>query len=180
MSAAVLPCPSCAGFLIEAPDGMCTCEQCGKSGDGLTLYGDLSERRKADREQMLQLMVRLCERIGVPYEIEREVALRPRAVGIRGPTGLCATIDFDGKSCQPDIHVVSWHMRTDRNSYTIIRSAFCHCRNEYHKRKATSVFYFFPALVQGMAPMLQMIAAGTATEEALEGETPRTYFGVLP
>jgi hypothetical protein len=127
----------------------------------------LKETRKKDREVMLRAMQRLCEKFGVPYELDREFLGNHLAcaIGIRGPTGLALTIDFDGKSCQPDVFVLSWHMMTDsRCDKNIIRGDFAQSRNEHHFRKATDIFRGFERMIRVMSTRLQRIADGTATE----------------
>ena len=178
MNTDIIPCPTCEGFLTVKSDGAVACEHCGPLHRGEPLpYWELSERRKADRKRMLDLMIKLCDELKVPYTIKREPAVRlgpdwddRRAkIRITGPTGLSATLDFDGKSWQPDTFVVSWHMDIgpayDRE--TIIRADFCEdpeARNPFHKRKATDVCRGFDQLIVLMSRRLQRIADGTATE----------------
>jgi len=165
----IIPCPTCEGFLTIKSDGAAACEHCGPLHRGEPLpYWELSERRKADRKRMLDLMIKLCDELKVPFTIERELNRRAE-IRITGPTGLSATLDFDGKSCQPDTFVVSWHMDIgpayDRE--TIIRADFCEdpaARNPFHKRKATDVCRGFDQLIVLMSRRLQRIADGTATE----------------
>lgn len=159
----IIPCPICEGFVTVADDYVC--DKCGPAPR--VPYWNLKESRKKDREIMLRAMQRLCEKFGVPYEIDRCFLGRPHAVaiGICGSTGLAATIDFDGRSCQHDVFVVSWHMMTDsRCSDQIIRWDFCFDRNPHHMRKATDVFRGFEQLIRMMSLRLQRIAEGTATE----------------
>lgn len=162
----IIPCPICDGFVTVASDHY-ICDKCGP-GPSRAPYSNVKETRKEDREIMLRAMQRLCEKFGVPYEIDRAFlgSARAVAIGIRGPTGLALTVDFDGNSCQPDVFVLSWHMMTDsRFDNTIIRSDFAQSHNEYHKRKATDVFRGFESLIRVMSIRLQRIADGTATEE---------------
>ena len=67
-----------------------------------------------------------------------------------------------------------------RASWERIPSAFCLSRNEFHKRKATHVFHGFGNLVTGLVVPLQMIAAGTATEEAPDDDAPALSGRLLP
>lgn len=159
----IIPCPICEGFVTVTTDFVC--DKCGPAPK--VPYWNLKESRKKDREIMLRAMQRLCEKFGVPYELDREFLGNTRAVaiGIRGPAGLALTIDFDGNSCQSDVFVLSWHMMTDsRFDNNVIKSDFAQSRNEYHKRKATDVFRGFERLIRIMSVRLQRIADGTATE----------------
>lgn len=167
----ILPCTVCDGFVSLDDAGEWRCDKHGIETVCHTTFRLLSETRKPDREKMLKYMIRLCERLGVPHEVDRAFLGNKDAVaiGIRGPTGLAATIDFDRHSCQPNTYVISWHMLTDsRFSGVIIRPDFAQDRNEYHKRKATDVCRGFDQLVTLMSHRLQRIADGTATENKPE------------
>lgn len=130
----------------------------------------LTERKKADRAQMATAVAMLAATHGATVEIEPEGvnSIHPRAVvvNIRAPRGLLVSIDFDGQSCQPDVHVVSWHMATDVD--TCLADAFVPCGgvNSYHHRKATDVAEGFEALCATLDKRLAMAADGSAFDDA--------------
>lgn len=150
----------------------------------------LTERKKADRAQMATAVAMLAASLGAAVEIEREgensICPRRVMVGIRAARGLCVSVDFDGQSCQPDVHVISWHMSTDCDTCfadTFERAAGL---NRYHFRKATAVAYDFDALLVSLAAGLELAQSGAAFDDAREaaaiakrGETAGQHAAVL-
>ncbi len=123
----------------------------------------LSERRKADRERMAADVAALARELGARVEISNPAPLSPRGiwVEIEAPGGLSVTVDFDGQSCQPDVHVVSWHMRPVRNK---ARLASCFPGgdvNPFHRQKASYIARGFDELAAHLREVLSMALAGT-------------------
>lgn len=124
-----------------------------------------SERRKADRQKMADAIE--GDWISAPgFTCERldPAPLSPRGIWLElsSPRGACVTIDFDGESPQPDVHVVSWHMATDSDAR--FSACFASSRNDYHKRKATDVAYGFVALRELMNRRISALQSGDAFE----------------
>lgn len=74
----------------------------------------LTERRKADRAEMVAQLAAIAQGFGFGVEQKPEPSfLGKRASIIRFsfPHGLGLSMDFNGASCQPDTFVVSWVMR---------------------------------------------------------------------
>jgi hypothetical protein len=118
----------------------------------------LSERRKADREEMAKRVEALLNELGVAYESsehEREIN-----IDVHGPRGLCVLVDFDGASWQPDVHVLSWHIRergAQLNDLTFGGNV-----NPHHKAKATYVAYGFDNLMYSLRRGLELAISGEA------------------
>ena len=85
-------------------------------------------------------------------------------VGLEFPRGLRLNVDFDGKSCQPDTFVLSWHMafRFD----TRLKLSFATSVNSCHRRKGTDIAEGFPEALELLRRRFEVIASG----EAFEGE----------
>lgn len=73
---------------------------------------ELSERRKADRQMMAEILVAEMILAGAEAEIDNEYG-GPREIMVRitAPGGAFISVDFDGDSCQPDVHVCTWNTR---------------------------------------------------------------------
>jgi len=124
----------------------------------------LTEKRKADRAQMATAVAMLAASLDAHAEIE-EMSPREVWINIRARRGLCLTVDFDGQSCQPDIHVVSWHMASDVD--TCFADAFGDL-NPYHFRKATDIARGFDELCAVLTRGLEMARDGTAFSDERE------------
>lgn len=99
----------------------------------------LTEKRKADRKVMALKLKALAESLGATADIEWEEPTstfrkRRTIVHIKAARGLCLNVDLDGDSCQPDIHVLSWHMDLDTDAR--LDDSFGNI-NRHHFRKAT-------------------------------------------
>lgn len=123
----------------------------------------LSEKKKADRAKMAEIVRALAVEMGCTAEIEDQpygdISPRMIMVRIRTERGLKINIDFDGQSCQPDIHVMSWHMSTRVD--TCLSNAFGDI-NPHHFRKSTDVAYGFDHLIRILSRKLEMARNGTA------------------
>lgn len=122
-----------------------------------------TEKKKADRAKMAEIVRALAVEMGCEAEIEDkpygEISPQMVMVKIRTDRGLKLTIDFDGKSCQPDVHVMSWHMDTKVD--TRLADAFGDI-NPYHFCKATDVAYGFDSLIRILSRKLELCRTGAA------------------
>lgn len=119
-----------------------------------------SERRKADREAMAAQMIVLATSHGCT--VERTDSPPCIMLRIEAPGGLCVSIDVDGKSCQPDVHVIPWHMHYESDAK--LARSFGDV-NPHHQRKATHVRLGFDALHAELERGFKAAADGTAYEK---------------
>lgn len=140
----------------------------------------LTERRKADRAKMVEGVRALAEELGIaatirdrPYE-----DMFPQRVDcqISHARGLCLTVDFDGKSCQPDVHVLSWHMdwrvgREDGPPDVWLEPAYWgrDRLNTHHFHKATDVAHGYAALLTLLRGRFEALNDGRAYADAHPG-----------
>jgi len=99
----------------------------------------LSEKLKADRKVMALKLKALAEFLGATAEIQWEDPAstyykRRTIVHIKAARGLLLNVDLNGDSCQPDVHVLSWHI--DLDSDARLADSFGNI-NQFHFRKAT-------------------------------------------
>lgn len=111
----------------------------------------LTERRKADRLKMVEGVRALAQRYGLEARVIDKPygdAMYPQRIDVRlkHDRGLCLTVDFDGRSCQPDVHVLSWHMDLDVRDLWLAPAAWGSI-NEFHYHKATDVARGYDALL---------------------------------
>lgn len=100
----------------------------------------LTERRKADRILMAELTRKLAESLGATV-VDKE-PFRPNQIvfEIHHKGGAYLPLEFCGKSCQPDVHVSCWNVRSD--CPTCFADSFADSFdgiNPYHHRKCTVV-----------------------------------------
>jgi hypothetical protein len=143
---------------------------------------NLTERRKADRNQMIAGVQCLLDRLGVEYRRnEKELAgMCPRRVSLELtlPRGLQLTVDFDGDSPQPDVHVLSWHVST--TSSACLSDVF-QSVNEYHWQKATDIAHGFERLLALLESRIRAAQDGSAFSVEREDDYRRRYQeGRLP
>lgn len=121
----------------------------------------LTERRKADRLKMADEIESIVRECGATCVRSDPAPLSPRGIWleIEGAGGLCVTVDLDGESVQPDIHVVAWHVSGDSDS--CLAASFGDV-NPHHFRKATHVAYGFEALRQEVRRGLMAARDGSA------------------
>lgn len=119
----------------------------------------LTERRKADRAKMASLLVEIAEKHGALAEVTPGDGPNTLAIRISTPRGLHVRVDLEGKSIQPDIHVLPWHMHYE--SQDKLAPEFGDV-NPYHHRKATQVAYGWNQLRDNIDRGLNMAAKGTA------------------
>lgn len=72
----------------------------------------LTETRKADRAKMAEKLAEAMRAAGATATIE-PCSYEPQRLDIHivAPGGATIHVDFDGKSCQPNIHVATWNTR---------------------------------------------------------------------
>lgn len=124
----------------------------------------LTERRKADRAEMVRHVFDIAARHGATAEVE--TLLGEEIVTVKADRGLCASVSFDGKSPQPDVFVVSWFVW---GSPARITDTFAPSVNTYHRQKATDIAEGFPALAAILATRLHSIRTGAAFVPEAEG-----------
>ena len=123
----------------------------------------LTERRKADRDEMAKRIQALAASYGIPTTRDPDpypLGERETWVFIKPENGPHLTLDFDGDSWQPDVFVLSWHM--DLGDPRIIAPGFTRSINEHHRRKATDVCEGFTALEATLTARFDCIARGAA------------------
>lgn len=110
---------------------------------------ELTERRKADREEMARQIRALCAELGA--EVDETALPRGVALEIETPGGLCTHLMIEGDSCQPDVHVIPWFTRGGAR----LAPAFGEV-NPHHFGKATHVAYGSTALLAELRRGLTM------------------------
>lgn len=107
----------------------------------------LSERRKADRKQMADILAEKMIAAGATAVVEPcDYVPNRMDVHIKAPGGAEVTVDFDGGSCQPDVYVVMWNIH-GFDGKTFFDPTIGDV-NPYHYGKASRVCYGFEALVR--------------------------------
>lgn len=121
----------------------------------------LSEKRAADRTTMADAVAALVLECGATYEREDHPDRREVWLDIKAPGGLELTVDFDGNSIQPDVHVLSWHMNHESPN-KLNDATFGGNVNPHHKCKATYIARGFDDLCMQLRSGLLMAKDGTA------------------
>lgn len=123
----------------------------------------LTERKKADREIMAQRIEALCKKHGATCERD-EIMTRERCIHLNIETqrGLSCSVDFDGDSCQHDVHVVSWYIRGMDRTPRLVDHFSNSGINPYHRMKATDIAHGFDELIEVMDHSLGMAMDGSA------------------
>lgn len=123
----------------------------------------LSEKRKADRAQMVKKLVAIVAECGATYDVRPEGfdSYSPRRVliGINGARGLGCGIDFDGQSVQPNIFVNGWNIGTKSDACLVDDFPDGEI-NPFHFRKCTTVVYGFDALCEHVREVLTRAQSG--------------------
>lgn len=122
---------------------------------------ELSEKRAADRKTMADAIAQLVVDCGATYQREDHPDRREVWLDIKAPGGLELTVDFDGNSIQPDVHVLSWHMAHD-SPKRLNDATFGGNVNPHHKCKATYIARGFDDLCWQLRSGLLMAQDGTA------------------
>lgn len=124
----------------------------------------LSERRAGDRKKMALALQELITRCGATFvrdEGTDTVGAQAIRLRVTAPGGLLLRVDLDGKSIQPDIHVLSWHMAFESIN-RLNDATFGGNVNPYHQLKATYVAYGFEDLCKQLEFGLLHARDGTA------------------
>lgn len=126
----------------------------------------LSERRKADRMMMAEGVRALAERYGLEAVVKDKPygdTMYPQRIDcrLRHARGLCLTVDFDGKSCQPDVHVLSWHMNSDAGAVWLNPSMWGSI-NLFHFHKATDIAHGYEDLLAVLELRFGRLKSGDA------------------
>lgn len=124
----------------------------------------LTEKRKADREEMAARIIKLAHECGALAEYSDPLGPREIRIEIEAPGGLCLGVDFDGGSTQPDTYVLSWHMGAGEGLRIKLGSFGPGSVNEYHQRKATQIARGFDELRIVLANSLKRCASGEIYE----------------
>lgn len=129
-----------------------------------------TERRKADREWMAQQIAELARECGAQAEVAPPI-YEPKDlhVNITCARGLCLSVEFEAKSCQPDVYVLSWHFKErgeDKLSFLFGDV------NRYHQRKSTEIAHGYHDLRHKLYASLCMVRDGTAFETPETVSTP--------
>lgn len=122
---------------------------------------ELSERRAPDRKKMATAIEALVLECGATFERCDVAGANTVKIYITAAEGLQLMVDFDGKSPQPNIHVLSWHMKSN-SAKRLNNSTFGGNVNPYHRQKATYVAYGFEDLCTQLRAGLLMAKDGTA------------------
>lgn len=125
---------------------------------------ELSERRAADRRKMAEAVSALALQYDCKVErTEGGTYPGPRCIklGIEAPGGLCVTVELDGNSVQPDVHVLSWHMALGVDA-RLEPQVFGGNVNPHHFRKATYVAEGFRDLMFKLESGLALCQDGSA------------------
>lgn len=127
-----------------------------------------SETRRVDRMVMLNIVAALVVECGARV-IEREdepgcfLGTRACLVTLETENGLRLTVDFDGASTQPNIHVLSWYIATDHKWDAVkLAPGFAPSVNPYHWHKATDICEGFESLCATLRKRLASARDGTA------------------
>lgn len=124
-----------------------------------------TERLKADREAMAAAIEALALHHGATVSRELRGLPSPREVQVHIKlNGLALGLDFDGESCQPDIHVCAWHIESgwDRQLAPAFGCAVGGPVNSYHRSKCTAVAYGFEDLWHDVDEALALAASEEA------------------
>lgn len=120
----------------------------------------LTERRKADRLEMARRLEAVAAQHGACAEsVAARWGARCVTVDIQAGQGLRVSVDLDGESLQPDVHVIPWCIGAGSNAR--LAPSFGDV-NPHHRRKATHVAYGWDALAAEIERGLAAAADGSA------------------
>ena len=121
----------------------------------------LTERKKADRANMIRQVASLAIEYGAKSEVEMEptfLGKRASIVRIFAAQGVELSIDFDGESSQPNTFVLSWVIRGDSK----FSRNFAPSANTTYFHKSTDVCEGFDCLLSILAVRLTAVRDGWA------------------
>lgn len=118
----------------------------------------LSETRKADRQIMADRLVTAMLAAGAVEALAAPHTYEPNRidVDIKAPGGATITVDFDGKSCQPNVHVATWQARG-----MLFLSPLLGDVNPYHFHKLSVVGYGLEDMISKLSRHLARFADGS-------------------
>lgn len=120
-----------------------------------------TERKAADRKFIANAVIELAERLGLKFDWTDSPENRGISVNLQAPSGLSVRVSLEGRSCQPDIHVLSWHMAYE-SKLKLNDATFGGNVNPHHKQKATYVAYGFEQLMIQLEKGFKMANDGSA------------------
>lgn len=140
---------------IAKPVRSLTCRR-----SGIKFTSGLTERRYPDRVKMAELLEEIARKHGATTERHINVwSDRCISVCIKAPGGLRVSVDLDGASTQPDVHVIPWNIAL--TSDATLEPSFGSV-NPHHFQKATHVAYGWEALAAEIERGLVAAADGSA------------------
>lgn len=149
----------------------------------------LTEKRKADREKMAAGVTELVTSLGMTVERDASgldgTVYEGRRVSLElaGPRGVTVGVDFDGKSCQMDVYVLTWNTPlhnkgADRVCFT---ANFGDMVNKFSRDKSTRIAYGFDHLQQILRTDIAKLNDGSAFDDAFAAEfEARIQRGEMP
>lgn len=121
----------------------------------------LSEKRKADRAKMADMVVDLVREFGFGFDrCEGEASRREELVRVIAADDIHVSVDFDGESRQPDVYVLNWWITP--GAIRLFDDSFADSVNGYHRHKATDVAYGFDHLMSTLRARFSAISTGKA------------------
>ena len=125
---------------------------------------ELSVKRKADRKAMAEQIIRLATNLNASAYIDEVVNEVNRETWVRivAAQGLRLTVTLDGQSCQPDVHVLSWHIATGHETKIADSFGANAGVNELHRHKATDVCHGYNDLLKTLDTRLRRAFDGRA------------------
>jgi hypothetical protein len=118
----------------------------------------LSETRKADRAIMAEKLAAAMCAAGATSALVRPSEYDPHRIDVQiyAPGGATIHVDFDGKSCQPNVHVATWNTRGP-----VFLSPILGDVNSWHYGKLNVVGYGLDNLIQQLERHLARFADGS-------------------
>jgi len=128
----------------------------------------LSERRKADRRRMADIVEALLKREGVQYERLEGINWVPGSIRIELKINdLRLGVEFDRDSPRPDVYLLPWNIVPGRTTCLSDRLG---CVNLNHFQKATRIVRGFPSLLAAIADGIAAAKDGSAFSPEREAE----------
>jgi hypothetical protein len=135
---------------------------------------ELSERRQADRKQMAEILTTIAQEHGatVEKELEGSNSRTPRRIVLRISTesGVRVVVEFDGRGCQPDVHVITWQSGFTTENPKFFSAEFADSATsvrDLFPTKETSVCCGFDILCQDIQGGLILVRDGRALDPTL-------------
>ncbi len=125
---------------------------------------ELTERRAADRKIIAQMIIDTATANGcTATQRPAPIGLREIWIIVEAPGGAHVTIDLDGDSTQPNVHVWTWNIHHD--SEARFGNGWGHdAVNPFHRRKATHVTHGITETLSIMAADCRGLVDGSRYE----------------